>query len=79
MRLTKTEILALAGPAGRLTGTGKPVKDETYFFDEPKGLGVRVDAKAVAGSMSGKNYVAQYICNGVKRRMAVGACSSVTA
>jgi integrase len=77
LRLAKPVIEALTGPAGQTTKQGKPVKDESRFFFEPQGLGIRIDAAAVAGSLAGKTYFVQYSVNGTKRRMPIGACSAI--
>jgi integrase len=77
MKLTESRVRALAGPAGQLTKSGKPVRDAIVFADEPKGLAVRLDAAAEAGSLASKSYLVQYRVGGVKRRISIGACASV--
>jgi integrase len=78
IKFTESNIRALAGPAGKLTKSGKPVRDAIVFADQPKGLAVRLDATAEADSLEGKSYLIQYRVNGVKRRMPIGACSSIS-
>jgi integrase len=77
MKFTESAIRALAGPAGKLTATGKPVRDAIVFAAEPKGLAVRLDAAAEADSLAGKSYLVQYRVGGVKRRIPIGACASI--
>jgi hypothetical protein len=78
MKFTDHAIRNLVGPAGKLTKQGKPMRDILVFADEPQGLAVRVDANAGSDSLAGKTYVAQYRCNGVRRRVSLGACSAIS-
>ena len=70
MKLTHTRIMALTCPPGK--------KDKLFFGDDPKGIAVRVSATARAGSLESKTYLVQYAYGGGKRRVALGACSSIT-
>ena len=70
MKLTHTRIMALTCPPGK--------KDKLFFGDDPKGIAVRVSAAARAGSLESKTYLVQYAYGGGKRRVALGACSSIT-
>jgi integrase len=77
MKFTESKIRALAGPAGKLTKSGKPARDAVVFADHPTGLAVRLDAAAQADSLAGKSYLVQFRVNGVKRRLPLGPCASV--
>jgi integrase len=80
LKISDASVCALAGPAGKLTKTGRPVKDEIYFAVAPTGLCVRVDAAAQAGSTANKSYLFQYTdANGTKRRIPIGPGSMKSA
>ena len=64
MKLTEFGVKMLPCPAGK--------KDKLYFDSELRGLAVRVT------SSGGRNYLAQFSVSGRKRRIALGACSSIT-
>jgi integrase len=78
VKFTENRIRALAGPAGKLTSEGKPVKDELVWTDAPKGFAIRVSAAATAGSLDHKTYLVQYAHAGQKRRMPIGACNAIS-
>jgi integrase len=78
MKLTQRRIEELVGPSGKLTKTGKPAKEEIVFGDDPRGLGVRVNAVAIPGSLEHKSYLVQYSYGGRKTRMPLGACSAIS-
>ena len=48
------------------------------FDDDQRGLGVRVTASARKGSLLGKSYLAQYALGGIKRRVPLGSCSTIS-
>jgi integrase len=64
MKLTLNRIGSLKCPPGK--------RDVLVFDDEQRGLGVRVTAGG------GKTYLAQYSCQGHKRRIPLGSCSGVS-
>jgi integrase len=70
MKLTQRRIEELECPAGR--------RDTMVFDDEQSGLGVRVTAGAVKGSLAKKSFLAQYRHAGRKRRIPLGSCSAIS-